>query len=69
MERTITVTEMKKELRICKKTAYKLANSIEFYPAFRIGKKILIDREKLEQWITENSTQKGARQNATCNNG
>lgn len=36
--------------------AYKLVNSKGFYPAFRIGKRILISADALERWVSEQTT-------------
>ena len=52
---TLTVDEMAKSLNIGKNLAYQLANSKTFYPAFRIGRKILINREKLQEWLNDQS--------------
>jgi len=34
---------------------YELINRPDFYPAFRIGRKVLVNVEKLKQWIDEQS--------------
>ena len=52
---SITVTDMAKMLSIGNTMAYQLVHSKDFYPAFRIGKTILINMEKLNQWIDEKS--------------
>lgn len=49
-KRTLTVKEMQTVLGIGRVTAYELCNS-EGFPSFRIGKKILIDSERLNEWI------------------
>lgn len=51
----IDVSEMGKQLNISRKVSYELANSHGFYPAFRIGRKILINVELLKQWMREQS--------------
>ncbi len=50
---TIGVEEMARRLGICRNTAYLLANKRSFYPAYRVGKRICIDVNLLEQWINE----------------
>ena len=52
---TMDVKTMANDLNIGIVTAYQLVNSEGFYPAFRIGRKILINREKLQQWLNEQS--------------
>ena len=52
---TMTVEEMAEALNICRVSAYQLVNSERFYPAFRIGRKILINRDRLQQWLDEQS--------------
>lgn len=51
----ITVSEMGEQLNISRKIAYELVNSRGFYPAFRIGRKILVNVELLKQWMREQS--------------
>ena len=46
----ITVSELKDYLGVARQTAYVLANA-EGFPSFRVGKKILINVEKLNEWI------------------
>lgn len=55
----IDVSEMGKQLNISRKTAYELVNSRGFYPAFRIGRKILVNVELLKQWMKEQSDREG----------
>ncbi len=50
---TITVEKMATYLSISKTMAYELVHSRDFYPAFRIGRKILVNVDKLKQWIEE----------------
>jgi excisionase family DNA binding protein len=40
---------------LCKSTISRLSRSRDFYPARRIGRRVLIDRELLDQWISEQS--------------
>lgn len=54
----INVPELAQMLRIARPTAYDLVNSEGFYPAFRIGRKILINMELLKQWMKEQSNQR-----------
>ena len=49
---TLTVREMMSFLNVSRPTAYELVNSPGF-PAFRIGKKILINTERLKEWIKQ----------------
>ena len=49
----ITVQEMAKRLSIGQTTAYKLANHPNFYPAKRIGGKIVINLNLLDKWFNE----------------
>ena len=51
----INVSEMGEQMNLSRKIAYELANSRGFYPAFRIGRKILINVELLKQWMREQS--------------
>ena len=61
MERkALKVKELAERLGICRSMAYKLSMRNEFYPAFRIGKRICIDSEKLEKWINEQGRMKDA---------
>lgn len=49
-KRTLTVKELQTELGIARTTAYELVNSKGF-PSFRIGKKILVNVERLNEWM------------------
>lgn len=49
-EATMAVNELEQYLGIGRKTAYQLVNSKGF-PAFRIGRKVLISRDGLERWM------------------
>lgn len=46
----ITVDEMADLLDICRPTAYNLAKQEDF-PSFKIGKRILVNRQGLQEWI------------------
>ena len=50
---TLTVKGLAETLNIGIVTAYQLVNSEGFFPAFRIGRKILVNREKLQEWLNE----------------
>lgn len=48
----ITVSEMGKRLGVSRAMAYNLVNAKGFYPAFRIGKRVLVRVEALESgWM------------------
>ena len=57
-KQTMTVKEMAESLSIGSVTAYQLVNSADFYPAFRIGRKILINRQRLQEWLDEQTSGK-----------
>ena len=50
---TITVYQLAEILNIGRYTAYELCHRCDFYPAFRIGRKILVNMDKLNQWLEE----------------
>ncbi len=52
-ELCISVSEMAKRLGVCRATAYDLAHSASFYPAIRVGKRVLISVELLSKWLQE----------------
>lgn len=54
-KRTYSVKDLQDYLGIGRTTAYELVNSKGF-PAFRIGKKILVNAEGLEEWIKKGGT-------------
>ena len=54
---TLTVKELIDFLNVGRKKAYELVNSKGF-PAFRIGRKVLISRDGLERWIKEQQDRK-----------
>ena len=47
---TLTVEDLQRELNISRNTAYALTDRKDF-PVFRIGKRKLINREKLQEWM------------------
>lgn len=49
----LTVKQFMTYQNISRKTAYRLVHDESFYPAFRIGKKILINLDKLRKWNFE----------------
>lgn len=53
----ISVTELAQRLNISKSSANKLTHSSGFYPAFKIGKRIVISVSALERWIDEQTQQ------------
>jgi len=59
--KTLTVKELARELSIGLNAAYNLVNT-EGFPALRIGTKIVVPVELLDDWIREN-----ARENAQKN--
>ena len=52
-EKTITLEELMTALNIGRNTAYELVHSESFFPAFRIGRKILINVDKLDDWLEQ----------------
>lgn len=52
-ELCITIPEMGKRLHLSRSAAYNLANAAGFYPAFRIGKRVLVRVDALEKWLDE----------------
>lgn len=55
MSKHITVKELMALMGIGHNTAYALVHNPDFYPAFKIGRKILINTDRLQQWIDEQS--------------
>lgn len=52
-KRTATVEEFRQSLNLGRNTAYQLVHDKDFYPAFHIGRKILINLELLDKWLEE----------------
>lgn len=52
--KTLNVRELAKYLGIGMNSAYQLVNSNGF-PALKIGKRIVVPIEKLEQWVEANT--------------
>lgn len=60
MERlNMTVKEFKDVIGVSIVTAYNIANRADFYPAIRIGRRILINRKALDRWLDEQTQKKG----------
>ena len=55
----LTVSQFMTYQNISRKTAYRLVHDESFYPAFRIGKKILINLDKLRKWNFEQGMKGG----------
>ena len=49
---TLSVQQMAKELNISRNTAYELTKQKGF-PCFRVGKRVLINRDMLQAWLDE----------------
>lgn len=54
---TLTVKELAEELNISRNTAYQLADQKDF-PSFRIGRRLLINRAMLQEWLNQNASSK-----------
>ena len=50
---TLTVDDLAKELNISRNTAYALADRKDF-PSFRIGRRLLVNRALLQEWMDQN---------------
>lgn len=55
----LTVKEMMDFLNVSRATAYELVNRAGF-PAFRIGRKILVNADRLKAWMQEQEVNKDA---------
>lgn len=55
----LTIRQFMEYQNIGRTKAYQLAHDPAFYPAFRIGGKILISLEKLKKWNFDQSMKKG----------
>ena len=55
----ISVTATAKLLSISRANAYALAHRADFFPAFRIGNRLLVSVDRLNEWVNE-QTLKGA---------
>lgn len=54
----ISVSELGKRLGISRAMAYNLVNSADFYPAFRIGNRILVRVEAFNKWLEDQTIAK-----------
>ena len=61
LKKTLTVHELREYLGIGRATAYELVNSEDF-PSFRIGRKILINVDALQEWIDQNTKKRWERE-------
>ena len=50
---TITVDELAQQLNVSRATAYNLARRKDFYPAFRIGHRLIISKQALNRWLDD----------------
>ncbi len=51
---TLNVRQLAEALGISKKSAYRLTRQADF-PAFRVGKLILVSKERLAAWVDQHS--------------
>lgn len=49
----ISIPELGRRLHISRASAYNLAHAADFYPAFRIGKRVLVRVDALDKWLDE----------------
>jgi excisionase family DNA binding protein len=61
MQTLINSKQTREILNISETKFYELVHDPKFYPALRIGRKILIDREQLSRWMEEQRIGKGER--------
>lgn len=52
-KKCISVKELGAQMGISRGSAYELASRKDFYPAFRLGQRILIRVDALEKWLAE----------------
>lgn len=50
---TLNIAALARVLNISRNAAYALVRDPSFYPAFHMGCKLLISRDRLEEWISE----------------
>ena len=50
---TLTVEELAQQLNVSRTTAYNLARRKDFYPAFRIGHRLVVSVKALCRWLAE----------------
>ena len=58
---TLTVKELMDFLSVGRKKAYELVHS-EGFPSFRIGRKVLVNRDGLVHWVKEQEVKRVADQ-------
>ena len=50
---TLTINELAYHLNVSRATAYNLARRNDFYPAIRIGHRLIVSKHALERWLDE----------------
>ena len=50
---TLTVEELARQLNVSRTTAYNLARRKDFYPAIRIGHRLVVSVQALCRWLEE----------------
>ena len=50
---TLTIDELAYHLNVSRATAYNLAKRNDFYPALRIGHRLIVSKHALERWLGE----------------
>lgn len=50
---TITVEELAQQLNVSRTTAYNLVRNKDFYPAIRVGHRIIVSVQALIRWLEE----------------
>ena len=50
---TLTVEELAQQLNVSRTTAYNLARRKDFYPAIRIGHRLVVSVQALCRWLDE----------------
>lgn len=56
-KKVLTRKEFISLMRISEPKAQELLNSKEFYPAFRIGRRVMINSKLLQKWLDEQCLQ------------
>ena len=55
---TLTVEDLIWELNISRPTAYALVK-VKGFPSFTIGRRVLVNREKLQEWLNKQCEERG----------
>jgi len=55
---TMTAQQAADKLGISKGLLYKMVHAGQFYPAIRIGKKIMVLKDEFERWVEEQKGKK-----------